>query len=156
VLTRSRCSPCDEWRAARGLAGGRRRRRRGDFTSLNFAWRYLVDPEAPFTIGVLDPTFKPEGELLFYRGDARIEYVGEERLHGKQCRRYRISGPGIGDTTGSLWAPVDGEWLERIEIPFPDNPDWKSFRLELQGKETMTPEAWKRFIARSLKKANGS
>ena len=45
-------------------------------------------------------------------------------------------------------------WLERIEIPFPDNPDWKSFRLELQGKETMTPEAWKRFIIRSLRNAN--
>lgn len=125
-----------------------------DFTSLNFAWRHLADPKAPFEIGVMDPTFQAEGEPFVYRGIAKIEYVGEEKLHGKRCRKYRISGPGIGGATGTIWADRKGDWLEKIEIPFPDNPDWSSFKLELEKIETMTPDGWKKFIADSLAKAN--
>jgi hypothetical protein len=125
-----------------------------DFTSLNFAWRHLADPKASFSIGIVDPTFRKEGDVIFYRGDARIEYLRDEKLHGKTCRLYTIAGPGIGGATGSIWADPKSGWLEKIAIPFPDNPDWKSFRLELQGAEIMTPEAWKRFIATSLAKAN--
>ena len=98
----------------------------------------------------MDPTFKAEGDIFVYRGEARIEYLREEPLHGKSCPLYRISGPGIGGTTGSIWADPKSGWLEKVEIPFPDNPEWSSFRLELQGTETMTPEAWKKFIADSL------
>jgi len=125
-----------------------------DFTSLNFAWRHLADPKSSFTIGVMDPTFEQSGDIFVYRGEARIEYVRDEPLHGKTCHLYRISGQGIGGTTGSIWADPKSGWLEKIEIPFPDNPDWASFRLELQGVEMMTPAAWKKFIADSLAKAN--
>ncbi len=127
-----------------------------DFTSLNFAWRQLDDPRSSFTIGVLDPNFGGEGDIFFYRGEARIEYVRDEPLHGRTCTLHRISGAGIGGTTGSIWADPKSGWLEKVEIPFPDNPDWSSFRLELQGVETMTPEAWKKFIADSLAKANAA
>jgi hypothetical protein len=125
-----------------------------DLTSLNFAWRHLVDPKAPFTIGILDPTFQKDGPLVFYRGDARIVYTGEDELHGKTCRSYRISGPGIENTTGTIWWDPKSGWLEKVEIPFRDNPDWNSFKLELQGIEAMTPAAWKKFMADSLVKAN--
>ena len=125
-----------------------------DFTSLNFAWRMLVDPKAPFSIGIIDPTFKPEGDPIFYRGAAKIEYQRDEALHGKTCRLYRISGPGLGGKTGSIWEDPKSRWLEKVAIPFPDNPEWKSFRLELQRVETMTPAAWKAFVADSLAKAN--
>ncbi len=127
-----------------------------DFTSLNFAWRHLIDPKASFTIGVIDPTFQKEGDLIFYRGDARIEYVGHEILKGKRCRRYLISGPGIENTTGVIWEDPRSGWLERIRIPFRDNPDWNSFKLDLLGIETLTPATWKKFIADSLAKANAA
>jgi hypothetical protein len=125
-----------------------------DFTSLNFAFRHLADPKATFSIGVMDPTFAKEGELFTYRGEAKIEYVKDEKLHGKICRLYRISGSGIGDTEGSIWWDPKSNWLEKVEIPFPDNPDWNSFRLELEGVEVMTPGQWKKYIAESLAKAN--
>lgn len=125
-----------------------------DLTSLNFAWRHLDDPKSPFTIGILDPTFKMEGDVVLYRGAARVVYRREETLHGKTCRLYSIKGPGIGGVEGSIWADPKGGWLEKIEIPFPDNPDWTSFKLELEGTETMTPESWKKFIADSLAKEN--
>jgi hypothetical protein len=125
-----------------------------DFTSLNFAWRMLADPKAAFSIGIVDPTFQAEGNPIFYRGAARIEYQRDESLHRKTCRLYRISGPGIGGKTGSIWEDPKSRWLEKVAIPFPDNPDWKSFRLELQKVETMTPAAWKAFVADSLAKAN--
>jgi hypothetical protein len=125
-----------------------------DFTSLNFAWRHLANPKSSFTIGVMDPTFKAEGDIFVDRGQARIEYLRDEPLHGRTCALYRISGPGIGGKTGSIWADPKSGWVEKVEIPFPDNPDWSSFRLELQGVETMTPEAWKNFMTESLAKAN--
>src|SRR5262245_22884318 len=125
-----------------------------DFTSLNFAFRHLADPKAAFSIGVMDPTFAKEGELFEYRGEAKIEYVKDDMLHGRTCRLYRISGPGIGGTEGSIWWDPKSGWLEKIEIPFPNNPDWKSFRLELEGIDMMTPAAWKKSIADSLAKAN--
>lgn len=125
-----------------------------DFTSLNFAFRHLADPKATFSIGVMDPTFAPEGEIFTYRGEAKIEYLRDEKLHGKKCRVYRISGPGIGNTEGTIWADPKSGWLEKVEIPFPDNPDWNSFKLELESVETMTPAGWKKFIADSLAKAN--
>ena len=125
-----------------------------DFTSLNFAWRHLIDPKSPFMIGVIDPTFKKDGPPIFYRGDARIVYTGEDELHGKTVRSYRILGPGIGGKTGTIWWDPKSGWLEKIEIPFPDNPDWNSFKLELEKIELMTPAAWKKYMADSLAKAN--
>ena len=125
-----------------------------DFTSLNFAWRHLIDPKSPFTIGIIDPTFQTEGPVIFYRGAARIIYTGEDELAGKTLRSYRISGPGIDNTTGTIWWDPRSGWLQKIEIPFRDNPDWTSFKLELDKVETMTPAAWKKYIADSLAKAN--
>jgi hypothetical protein len=125
-----------------------------DFTSLNFAWRHLIDPKAPFSIGIIDPTFQKDGPVIFYRGDARIVYTGEDEVRGKTCRSYRVSGPGIGNTAGTIWWDPKSGWLEKIEIPFRDNPDWNSFKLELEEIELMTPAAWKKFIADSLAKAN--
>ena len=127
-----------------------------DFTSLNFAWRHLIDPKAPFEIGIIDPTFQKDGPPIFYRGDARIVYTGEDEIHGKTCRSYRISGPGIGGTTGTIWWDPKSGWLEKVEIPFRDNPDWNSFKLELEGIELMTPAAWKKYVADSLAKANAA
>jgi hypothetical protein len=127
-----------------------------DFTSLNFAWRHLVDPKKPFTIGIIDPTFQKEGDLIFYRGDARIEYERDETFKGKKCRRYRISGPGIENAVGVIWQDTGSGWLERIQIPFRDNPDWNSFKLDLLEIEKMTPAAWKKFVADSLAKANAA
>jgi hypothetical protein len=125
-----------------------------DFTSLNFAWRHLVDPKEPFTIGIIDPTFQKDGPLVFYRGDAHVVYTGEDEVHGKTVRSYRISGPGLENAKGTIWWDPKSGWLEKVEIPFRDNPDWNSFRLELQGIERMTPTAWKKYVADSLAKAN--
>ena len=96
-----------------------------DFTSLNFAWRHLAHPEKPFSIGIIDPTFKKEGDVIFYRGAADIAYVGDERVHGKLCRKYTISGAGIGGVEGSIWTDPKGVWLEQIAIPFPTTPTGK-------------------------------
>ena len=125
-----------------------------DFTSLNFAWRHLGDPKKPFTIGVMDPTFSKDGDPFVYRGEARIEYVREEPVEEKPCRLYRISGAGIGGKAGSIWQDPKTGWLRRVEIPFPDNPAWSSFRLDLQNVETMTPETWKAFMRTAIVEAN--
>ena len=127
-----------------------------DLTSLNFAWRHLVDPKAPFTIGIIDPTFQKDGPLVIYRGDAHIVVRRRGRDPRQDLPLYRISGPGIGGTTGTIWWDPKSGWLEKVEIPFRDNPDWNSFKLELEGIELMTPAAWKKSVADSLAKANAN
>ena len=93
-----------------------------DFTSLNFAWRHLIDPKAPFTIGIIDPTFQKDGPLVFYRGDARIVYTGEDEIRGKTCRSYRISGPGIENTTGTIWWDPQERLARESRDPVPRQP----------------------------------
>ncbi len=104
-----------------------------DFTSLNFAWRHLVDPKAPFSIGIIDPTFQKEGDLIFYRGDARIEYERDETFKGKKCRRYRISGPGIENTVGIIWQDTEERLAREDPDPFPGQPRLEQLQARPAG-----------------------
>lgn len=65
----------------------------------------------------------------------------------------------VGEVARYVKSNLDGSKPARVSIfvAAPDRTevaDWKSFRLELEGIETMTPEGWKKFIAGTLAKAN--
>lgn len=125
-----------------------------DFTSLNFSLRHLVDPERAFEIGVVDPVFDPTSpDLLVYRGKALFEFGENTTRHGVACRRYRVSGPGLAGTEGSIWVNRKDGYIEDLEIPLADNPDWKDFKLELKSIEKMEPAAWKSFVASAVFRA---
>jgi hypothetical protein len=128
-----------------------------DFTSFNFVFRHLVDPEQSFEIGVVDPDWKrilsPEFKLVgvqrgifVFRGRAQIDYVGDEPCNGAECRKYRINGPGMADQEGFIWVDRDAGHFVRFEHPLPDNPAWNSFKLELEGIEHFTEPEWQKFI----------
>jgi hypothetical protein len=101
----------------------------------------------------MDPTFAKEGELFIYRGEARSSTSGREAPR-QDLPLYRISGPASAAPTGSIWWDPKSGWLEKVEIPFPDNPDWNSFQLELEGDRGDDAGQWKKYIADSLAKAN--
>jgi hypothetical protein len=117
-----------------------------DFGSLNFAFRHLVNPTSSFTIGVADPTFKEQGPLFAYRGEATVTFAAEEQRNGVQCRKYRIDGAGLDNRGGYIWVNKDKGHVEDMEIDFPDNPDWQTFKFKLLRVETMTPTAWEGFM----------
>jgi len=136
-----------------------------DFLSFNFMFRHLIDPEAAFAIGVLDPNWKGmqaqgDGEnggdlnILIYRGEAHIDYVGLEPYRGVPCRKYRLSGSGMEDQSGFIWVHQDKGHFENIEHPLADNPSWNSFKLELQAIEAMSVGAWHAFIASERDRQN--
>lgn len=116
-----------------------------DLTSLNFAFRHLKDPTGGLVIGIADPTFSQDGPAVRYRGEAKVEYVGEEKRNGNDCRKYRISGPGVENRGGFIWVNKAGEYFEDLEIELPDNPDWTNFKLTLKRVENKTAEEWKQF-----------
>ena len=59
-----------------------------DLSDLNFAFRHRKAPTAPLAIGPADPTFAEDGPLFAYRGEVRLEYLGEVLREGKRCRKY--------------------------------------------------------------------
>jgi len=115
-----------------------------DFLSLAAALPHLADPDAGFSIGVMNPTFQPQPPLLRFDGEARIEPAGPDLRDGVPARRYHVEGAGLSGTR--IWtAESDGRLLS-IESPVPDNPGWSSFRLELSSTTLMTEAEWGAFV----------
>lgn len=117
-----------------------------DLASLNFAFPHLRDPRAAFRVGLADPKFPFDERLFFYRGEATVTYVGDERRGGVPCRKYRIDGPGLDHRGGHLWADKRLGHFRDIEIALPDNPDWHSFKFRLTRTQRLTPAQWEAFI----------
>lgn len=129
-----------------------------DFLSLNFIFRHLVDPEQDFEIGVVDPNWEvvktlgnaeagEEPNILEYRGKALVEFLGEEPYHRIACRKYRISGPGMKNMQGFIWVDREKGHFVNFEHPLFDNPNWNSFKLELQSSDTLSEGEWMAFMA---------
>ena len=107
-----------------------------DFTSLNFAWRHLKNPKSPFAIGVIDPTFKKEGDVIFYRGAADVAYVGEESVHGKTLPQVPHRGPGD-RRRGGLdlgGGGLEGRLAREDRDPVPGQPRLEELPARARGR----------------------
>ena len=121
-----------------------------DFISLNFIFRHLADPKSGFEIGVGDPTF--DENIFAYKGKASFQYVEDTKIHGVECRKYRVSGEAFAGREGTIWVNKKLGHVENIEIPVRDNPDWKDFKFEFKAIQKMTPEEWKKYMFASIGK----
>ena len=78
----------------------------------------------------------PEGgrpDLLPRRREDRVRRRGRD-VHGQEVPPLPDLGARDRRTRrASIWWDPKSGWLEKIEIPFRDNPDWNSFKLELRG-----------------------
>jgi hypothetical protein len=125
-----------------------------DLASLNFAFRHLADPDQPFTVGIIDPTFQPEGPAVVYRGEVELRFVGVEPRAGIVCRKYAMDGAGLDHRGGFIWVDQQGDHFVDVEIDLPDNPNWENFKFRLEGIEQMTAEVWQAFMARVIKEGD--
>jgi hypothetical protein len=116
-----------------------------DLASLNVTLPHLTDPKKPFTVGIVDPTFKPE-PLVAYKGELTVTYEKDEQRNGVETRRYRAEGSGIGGK-GTIWVNKKQGHIEDMEFDVANNPDWKTFKLKLTKTEKMTADQWQQFIA---------
>lgn len=117
-----------------------------DLASLNVSLPHLIDPKRRFTVGIADPTFKPDGPMFAYRGGLTFTFQKDEVRNRVKCRRYSAAGDGIGGK-GTVWVNKKGGYIEDMEFDVANNPDWKTFKLKLIKKETMTADGWQQFIA---------
>jgi hypothetical protein len=123
-----------------------------DFISLNFSFRHLANPEGTFDIGVLYPAFDLTSFIKFvYPGKATVSFVSDESRNGSACRKYEISGAGIGNKTGFIWVNKEKAYIEDMEIQASDNPGWATFKLNLTGVETMSQDEWNAYIEKQSK-----
>lgn len=117
-----------------------------DLASLNVSLPHLADPKGSFTVGIADPTFKPDGPMFAYKGDMNVSFAATEMHNGVKCRRYSASGSGIGGK-GTIWVDERLGHIVEMEFDVANNPDWKTFKLKLLRTEKMTGDGWQRFIA---------
>ena len=123
-----------------------------DFLSLAQVFAHLRDPEGAFTIGVVNPVFADGPHLLSFDGVATVRFAGEAPCHAAVCRRYEVSGPGLRGARGAISVDRERGHVQSIEIPVPDNPAWRDFKLELQRVEVMDRAAWDRWVAAEVAK----
>jgi hypothetical protein len=106
---------------------------------------HLRDPEAELVFGRAD-FLQEDGNLRFAEtGPVFLRYERRERRGETECRRYRIGGPGLSDTTGTLWADAALGHIVEFELPIADEPGFVDGRLRLLEVQKMTPAQWEAF-----------
>lgn len=118
-----------------------------DLASLNISMRHLKEPEKTFEVSIYDPVFGEAGTTFEYKGEFICDYMGDELRYSHRCRYYQVSGDGVGGAEGDLWVDIEGGHIVDIEVPFPNNPSWESFKLRLQSISNLNPEEWIKFIS---------
>jgi flagellar basal body-associated protein FliL len=119
-----------------------------DLTSLNFSFRHLADPESEVSVGIHYPAFDLAHFVKFtYTGQALIKYVGDETRGDATCRKYEVSGEGLLNCKGTLWADKEKGYIVDMELPVSDNPGWSTFKLKLIKIETMIQDEWNNYMA---------
>lgn len=137
-----------------------------DLSGLNATLPYLKNPRADFDVGIVDPDFeflrtqfKPDGGVqeggFVDKGKATFRYLKDEVLDDIPTHRFEVGGPAFGNVKGTLWINAKDLLIERFEHAQPDNPDWKSFKLERISEQKMGKAAWEGFKAASIKRAAG-
>jgi hypothetical protein len=121
-----------------------------DLTSLNLALPHLRHPAEPFSVRLLDAPLADSLTVLRDRGVVSIRYRGAELREGRPCRVYTVGGPGLDGREGRLWVDEESGYLADLEIPVPDSPGWTSFKLRLEGRETISAADWLAFQAAQL------
>jgi hypothetical protein len=117
-----------------------------DFSSLNLAFRHLIDPRGRFTIGVADPTYEEKGPIFRDNGTVEVRYLGAERLRGVSTRKYAIDGPGLRNRGGYLWVDAAKGHLVELAVHTGDEPGFSSVRLRLLDQRPMDRAGWESFI----------
>ncbi len=106
--------------------------------------------EAPFAIGIANPTYATQGPVFEYRGEATLTYVGEEDREMTPCVKYKIEGEGMKNRSGFVWFDRDEKHIVDLEANLPNHPDWTTLKLKLASKEKLKPEDWKAFMKARL------
>jgi hypothetical protein len=118
-----------------------------DFTSLNFVFRHLRNPNGSFEVG----TIGLASRKVANSGQVNIRYVRDEMRHQVMCRVYRASGPGIENTQGTIWVNRQFGHIEDMEFPLADTRGWTSFKFELKSIEQMNDFTWNQWVISQVK-----
>lgn len=113
-----------------------------DLASLSFTLAHLVAPEASFTFERADVTYAETGPPFADLGPVHVRFLQREQRNGRATRLYELSGPGLQDRSGKLWAAVEGAHVVEFELPFGDEPGYTDVRFELQATRSLSLAEW--------------
>lgn len=116
-----------------------------DFASLGATLPHLADPESGFVFARMDVVYSGDETGFADLGPVEVVFERRETRGGRDTRRYRIGGRGLGGWSGVLWTdPRDGTLLE-YELPIPDEPGFIDGRLRLVKTVELQPAQWETY-----------
>ena len=117
-----------------------------DWASLGAAMPHLINPEGDLTFSRTD-FVQEEGKPPRFAelGLVHLHYEDRDRRGEIATRRYKMEGPGIGNTAGTLWADLEDGHIVEFELPIPDEPGFTDGRLRLLEMTPMTAAQWESF-----------
>lgn len=121
-----------------------------DFSSLGYAFRFLIDRDSGLQFQIYDldmamspPVFKDFGAVsMVYQ--KRSSYAGQKALE------YTVDGAGLDQRGGTIWFDERTADLLGFEIEKPDEPGYASGKLVLQESLQLSPDQWTLFQKRML------
>lgn len=102
-------------------------------------------PEVEMEVLLVDLDYRSADPSMFERGAMRLRYQGEELRGGRTVRRYAVTGPALEGQAATFWLNAREGYIEEVESPVPNHPDWSSYRLRLLRRERMTAAEWESF-----------
>jgi hypothetical protein len=90
-----------------------------DFASLGATLPHLVDPESGFVFARMDVVYRGDETGFADLGPVEVTFERRETRGGRDTRRYRIGGPGLGGFWGVLWTDRRDGTLVVYVLPVP-------------------------------------
>jgi len=117
-----------------------------DWASLGATLPHMVKPEGKLTFSRTD-FVQEEGKPPAFAdlGLVHLTYEGRDQRGKAATRRYRMEGPGLSNTAGTLWSDLAEGHVVEFELPIPDEPGFTDGRLRLLEVTPMTTAQWDAF-----------
>jgi hypothetical protein len=113
-----------------------------DLASLGATLPHLVDPESGFVFARMDVVYRGDETGFADLGPVEVTFERRETRGGRDTRRYRIGGPGLGGFWGVLWTDRRDGTLVEYELPVPDEPGFVDGRRRLVQTLELQPAQW--------------
>lgn len=71
-----------------------------------------------------------------------MHWVAEEACGAALCQRYRMGGPGLDGREGFVSVDSQRQHIVQLDLPLPNNREWRDFALRLESVRELVPEGW--------------
>jgi len=109
----------------------------------------LAKRRSAFSFHFIEPNMVSPSPLMIDLGSFNVRPVRIVSRRGTPCREWELTGSALGKKAGRVWMAASG-YLVEAEIPLPNHPGYRDFRMVLVERRPMTLAQWRRFISQTV------